>query len=512
MTLESIMRSIRATTDRVHETPRRTWWAAFILLVLLGGSWALASPLYAGPDEPAHTIKAAAVVRGQLIGVEHATDTDTRALFVTVPAVYSSDATPCFAFKPTVPAACQHFTGNADPTEQLTPAGRYAPAYYAFVGLATLPFPTASGIYLVRLLSVILSAALLASAVVSLRLTPDPRFAAVGLAVAITPMVLYLTAVVSPSTMEIAGAIGAWTSGYVWVTTAKEHRDHRVLLRFVLAASALALARSLGPLWLFLMVVALLSIASMSDLRALVRSRATWLGAAVVAVAVASQLVWLKVASPLSGVDSVRALDEPLSALFRQSIGRAYDDKLQMIAAFGWLDTTSPQITYVLWIAAASTVVLLALALVSRRSMLVIMALIAAVVFVPALLESTSAPRLGFIWQGRYTLPLAVGAPLLGTFVAGARTRSVLRGTRVYLVIGIMLFVAQTAGFYQALRRYTVGEAGALKFWSFAEWTPPLPSLVLLATFSGAMILLLCLLLGPRPLPCAAVPEGRADV
>ncbi|HTW98533.1 MAG TPA: hypothetical protein VMD59_07140, partial [Acidimicrobiales bacterium] len=30
--------------------------------------WSFASPLFSGPDEPVHVIKAAAVVRGQLLG------------------------------------------------------------------------------------------------------------------------------------------------------------------------------------------------------------------------------------------------------------------------------------------------------------------------------------------------------------------------------------------------------------------------------------------------------------
>ncbi|MEO5832402.1 MAG: hypothetical protein ABIR83_03405, partial [Nakamurella sp.] len=53
--------------------PRRAYWASFVLLGLVTGLWSLASPLMAGLDEPAHLIKAASVVRGQLLGQPYVT-------------------------------------------------------------------------------------------------------------------------------------------------------------------------------------------------------------------------------------------------------------------------------------------------------------------------------------------------------------------------------------------------------------------------------------------------------
>ncbi len=47
---------------------RRLWWATFVVVWLLGSTWALASPLASAPDEDAHVVKAAALVDGQLRG------------------------------------------------------------------------------------------------------------------------------------------------------------------------------------------------------------------------------------------------------------------------------------------------------------------------------------------------------------------------------------------------------------------------------------------------------------
>src|SRR5437868_6439956 len=67
--VESISTSQTASpfTPLVQITNRLvfTVFASFALLTSL---WALATPLMAVPDEPAHAIRAAAVARGQLIG------------------------------------------------------------------------------------------------------------------------------------------------------------------------------------------------------------------------------------------------------------------------------------------------------------------------------------------------------------------------------------------------------------------------------------------------------------
>ena len=57
----------------LHRSPHlRARWGVFagawIALALLASAWAIASPISSGPDEPAHLIKAASVVRGELVG------------------------------------------------------------------------------------------------------------------------------------------------------------------------------------------------------------------------------------------------------------------------------------------------------------------------------------------------------------------------------------------------------------------------------------------------------------
>ena len=70
---------------------------AWLLFSVLSISWAFATPIAAAPDEPAHLVKAASVVAGQLVGGEHTPYGD----IVDVPYwIAYTHAQTCFAFEP----------------------------------------------------------------------------------------------------------------------------------------------------------------------------------------------------------------------------------------------------------------------------------------------------------------------------------------------------------------------------------------------------------------------------
>src|SRR4051794_32925819 len=151
---------------------RRSWWTAFAVLSLLGGLWSVADPVFSVPDEPAHAVYAVAAVRGQLSAPTKGVDT-----IVTVPATYANPntAASCFIFAPTVPAGCaERLLARSGDAHVVTTAGRYPPAYYLYVGSATLLADGTAAIYLMRLLTVLACAALLASAFSSARRSRSP--------------------------------------------------------------------------------------------------------------------------------------------------------------------------------------------------------------------------------------------------------------------------------------------------------------------------------------------------
>ena len=86
------------------------------------------------------------------------------------------------------------------------------------VGLLTRPVPAGSkAIYAMRLATVALMAALLTSAVASLRRGPASRLRLLGFLGALTPMVLFLDAVGEPERPRDRGRARVWASGAVLV-------------------------------------------------------------------------------------------------------------------------------------------------------------------------------------------------------------------------------------------------------------------------------------------------------
>ena len=115
---------------------------------------------------------------------------------------------------------------------------------------------------LMRFVSVLLAAALLASTFVTASEAQLPTFAGAGLLLAVTPTVLFLAGSVNPSGLEIAAAIAVWASGALFATRAAQGRfSNRLVDRLGIAAIALVIARPLGPLWLALAGVVLFIVA-----------------------------------------------------------------------------------------------------------------------------------------------------------------------------------------------------------------------------------------------------------
>ncbi len=174
------------------------------------------------------------------------------------------------------------------------------------------------------------------------------------------------------------------------------------------------------------------------------------------------------------------------------SLTNAY--MLQMIGDFGWLDAPSPPLTTALWFAAAGSLLLVTLAApVSRRVRLGFVLAALVVVGAPVALQIPTAVDTGIIWQGRYTLPAAVGVPMVAavalTSVRGPLDELVRRMARWTVPA---LAVAQVAAFWWALRRYSVGLKGQLITTS-PDWSSPLGYLsavalyaVLVAAVTGA--------------------------
>ncbi len=472
---------------------RLRWMASFALLFLLIEAWSLSTPLMASPDEPVHTIKAAAVVRGEFFGTPARPTRlgPSSQIIVRVPDVFAElPAIPsCFATHPTVPASCAPTPGpSTREVKVATAAGRYEPLYYAIVGLPSLVFPSSTGIWLMRLVSGLLSALFLASALESAAACKRRRLLVWGVAVAATPMVMFMAGTINPNGLEASSAICLWASGFALLSDHAVVSDRRLLARVGISASVLVQVRGLSPLWLLLIALALVVLAGKNKIIELSRDRVARLWVAVLAASCAFTAWWLIRYNPLAlSPGPVPPKHVPVSSLISTSVGFSDGFIREMIGVLGWLDVSTPSVTYYGWI--AMVFMLLGFGLLFGRRMFVgvLVCLVVLTVALPIVFDATNARNLGFVWQGRYMLPLAAGIPIVA---AGAVAKGYLSDRthrRAAVIFPAILVISELALFFDALRRYTVGSRGPFSPFG-GIWHPPFGTVAISLAFVVVLV------------------------
>ena len=466
-----------------------------MLVGLLSITWTLASPEGSGPDEAPHVVRAASIARGQLVGADDPLQRGGSRIVEVPQLVDNLNAVPnCYKFQPLRAATCAPpLTGSGDLVETRTPAGAAPPLYYALVAPPLAVGTSGRVIELVRVLSALISAALIASAVTLARAAGASRFLLVGIFASLTPNAVFMSAVVNPSSLEISSATLLWTATILLFTdsAAKSPRVHRMLAVAAAASGVLfVLSRQLSPLWLAMIGVIVLVSSSWSQVRVLLQRIDVRVAAAAIVAATLLAVAWLRIEKPLAsqaglglhrkGFDAIAFAVGHLGYVYRSGIAR-----------FGWLDYEAPLGVIVLWSVVLGALVLLGLAIAPRRVRLAIVLLAVGAIVVPVLIEASQLDTLGPTWQGRYTIPLIMGVPLLCGLALDRLEPAVGRviGLLVPWLLGAMA-VAQVLAFYFTLRRYVVGANGRVWIVGAGGWDPVVPVAVLLALILLGVVLL----------------------
>jgi Predicted membrane protein (DUF2142) len=505
----SFVPRVGAVIHGLRSSHRRVWWTSFVLVTALCGLWALASPVFAGPDEPAHVVRADALDHGQLTGREPRDRLDSQfrtvrgsARVVEAPEIYQPvSGPPCFVHERDI-LRCFRLVGSSRDTDVVTYAANQPPAYYAVVGIVSLLRPPGAGtVYLMRMLTGIITGAFVATAITALRRLATPALVAAGLALALTPTALFISGAVNPNAPEIAASISFWVCGVVLVSTSSTRIDKRLVTAVGIAGCVLALSRQLGPLWLGLIALAILGLSNRSLLANVARSSWARMWAILVAASAAAQIAWDLIVRPR---DATLVGETPtnLSTLdaIEDAFGSTFRWYREMIGRFGWLDTPAPQLTWLLWTAVLAFFVFVALAWADRRHVAILFTVLAGVIVVPIVIAATPYRAAGTLWQGRYALPLAFGVPLLAAFALAATERGrQLVTTRFALCVGFTLGVAHLLAFAQNMRRYTVGTLSEIQYWEDTLWSPPVLSpLPLTLAYAAVLIAFTAWLLWPE--------------
>ena len=448
-------------------------------------AWGLLVPLFAGPDESSSYIRAAAIVRGELVGADHPPslfDSYYRTTVDIDPQFGAPNKIPwCFAPVPSQPACDLPIESvEVDPGPPFTMQGRYPPVALVAPGVATYVGANDGSARLGRLLDAAIAAGLLGLAAHRLARSAVPIAL---LLVVWTPGAQFMGAVISPSGLEIAAAIAVWV--YLPAALRRGSWSRRDDLALAAAAVALVTARQLGAAILLLIALACM-VAAGDRGRIVGLPRRIPISLVAAGAATLGMLGWYVAVFSEHLSDSV-ADGEP--AISRASVVQRSIDHLpavleQHVGNFGWLDTPSP--TAVVWyfLAVLVAVVVASWGRATQPERLAVVGLAVAILIVNVYLDLGFYRLLRIIGvQGRHLTPLIVGLPLL----LAHRWRP---GRTARRALAVSWPVAVSLSGLFALRRYAVGIVPDNFLDTFTDpvWTPVLgivPSLALLAAASA---------------------------
>jgi len=346
-----------------------------------------------------------------------------------------------------------------------TNMGRYPPGGFAVAGIGTLAGPNDFAFRLSRAMNAGACAMLLALAFACLR---RRSLSVLPMLIALTPGVLFISSMISPSGLEICAAVVLWTILPSFLTATDVHRTEAVSV--ALAGLFLIISRPLGTaLYGTVVVTVVIASGSMKRLWAHVREQKFVYGLHAIAVLFAA---WWYVFIFNAAVDPEMTAGMPKISLAAQLL-HAFGDVPRIIdesiGNYGWLDTPTPRP-----IALAILITTISLVVVGWRNLtewsrgaICFLGFASVVLVIAEGFQYYDILRY-FGAQGRHISPLLVGIPILGARYLRVSNRS----KWVLVTIWVGVVVGSGLG---ALRRYSVGVVGdnALTMFRHPVWTPP---------------------------------------
>lgn len=240
--------------------------------------------------------------------------------------------------------------------------------------------------------------------------------------------------------------------------------------------AALAWSRPLSPLFVVLIVVVVWAFAGTRErARALLADRSVRIGGAVAAIALGGATAWAITSQALSSGAGFPATAASNGELVRYSLDELPYRTRQMVGVFGWLDTELSPTAIAVWLGLVLALVAVALVLGRWRERLTIVALVAGTLGLVTAAEVIGARTVGTGWQGRYTLPLAIGLPVLAGAAIDGSGRLARRVTRPMSISVVVATAAvQLVALATSVRRYSVGvDHPLLAYLQDSAWAPP---------------------------------------
>ncbi len=458
-------------------------------LILLLGSWIGANAPGEAPDEPANYVKAVGAGLGNFYGSATVLkdpnfppqqgeaqriawiQQNTRAF--RMPAGLSPEPLTCTdeQYRITVPVACDK-TVKQPRTSLVWPSyvGTYQPYVYAIAGFFMNRMSgSISALYMGRVIIALICAAFIALAVAASWDRRAGPLSLTGVAVAATPMVLFMGSAIGANGVEIASALclfavvlrGARPDPPAWLWAAGSA-----------AAATTILARPTGLAWLVLAAaLAVLRHGPRSLLVSLKRPGKRRIAIGVTVLGIAAALAWDQTLQPHPKLDL---------GLAWRSLHHAPKEFVRLvkewIGVFGWASLPMNRLVYAVVLTLAALLVIAALvAAPNLRERLLVVAALAGAVVITLAMDALVFQQTYFPVYGRYLLPIGMLVPLISAdTVTRYRERLPLPALRIGTpVILAGMGLVQLTGVWTSARRSAVGVDGPRWFFGAQKWAPP---------------------------------------
>ena len=399
--------------------------AGWLLVAMAAVGFLVSTPPSAGPDEPIQQATA-----WYLSG--HGLQPDDPTAEYSVPASLLAD--PCYAFHPWESAACM-LPGTQE-MASYAEVLNYPPPYFWVVGagerlaaLVGLEYADVGG----RIASLLLNLGTLLLLCFYMR--RRNHLWGSFLVLVLTPLAVFLNAVVNPSGWEITCGlvIAAVLSQTAWSRRSEsgsEAWSKRDIAILALASIGLATARPLGFVWAAGLTISAIALAPSVRGRGLLRI------ACAVAPGIAVGALWYRAHTySVAAPSTVPGLLQAAADTFMNFPTYLH----QIFGGLGWVDTWMPgmllYLNYAAW-----AVLLTRLRSISKAAIVVG---IGGIVAVPVAISASVWSAWPGWWQGRYDMPFLLGFVLLLLLRSGRftpRTISIISGISL-LTLGIMVWV-----------------------------------------------------------------------
>jgi len=317
----------------------------------------------------------------------------------------------------------------------------------------------------------VLALALIAAAFLLLWAPGERSLPAVGLVVAMTPMVVFLAATVNPSGLEIAAAIAFFATLLRMRRASAAHPA--VWAALGASGVVLSLSRGQAPVWVVLDLAVFLALVGVRPAIALVKSGGRWAISALgaIAAAVVVNRIWEALYGPNLPADPT-----PVGLALKSGWFELPGVLRQEIGSFDYLENGLSPLAYIAWYSLVAALVAIALLVGTRRERTVLCTLLAASLVIPVGLVAVIMRHTGYGLQGRYVLALSVVVPVLAGEIVfrGRAVLEALNARGLVIPFAAVAAAVHLDGLYANARRFAVGVAGPQWFPGRpVVWAPP---------------------------------------